>query len=291
MNDDWEYHPPVETHLLRSRHVAQTYKIEVMQPARKRGEEARFPVIYATDGNLHFDALKCISWDMQRFPHEAPRYILVGIGYPGDSPVAGSLLRARDLTFPGHPEAKVHPLPIEGVAMAQEGTKDFFGAADFQRFIAEELIPFVDERYETIPGDRTFFGHSGGGGFGLHTLLTRSELFKNYIICSPNVVFSGELPGGPRYEDYDFLLRDARAFIASGKPLNGIRLYMAVGAEEEFDPVFASWQLTSGFYRMAALLKAAKIPGLTLTAEAIPNASHVTVWPTAFIRGMRAAFT
>src|SRR5687768_10090159 len=41
--------PPVETHLIRSRHVQQTFKVQVMRPARKKGSAERFPVVYVTD--------------------------------------------------------------------------------------------------------------------------------------------------------------------------------------------------------------------------------------------------
>ena len=39
---------------------------------------------------------------------------------------------------------------------------------------------------------------------------------------------------------------------------------------------------------MAALLEAARIPGLTLTTEVFPAETHMTVWPMAFIHGVRA---
>jgi uncharacterized protein len=287
-HDGWEYFRPVQTHLIRSKYVKQTFKVQVMDPARKRGERVRFPVVYATDGNLAFDALKGISYSIQR--SAAPRFILVGIGYPGDSPLAGELLRARDLTFPGHPYGRIEHLPIEDVARVEEGSKDFFGAEDFQRFISEELIPFIDGRYDTLAGDRTYYGHSGGGGFGLYTLFTRPELFKNYIISSPNVVFNGEAPGGERYDNYDFLLRDARKFVESGKRLPAIRLYMSVGTAEEFEPGLDRWQLTSGFYRMAAILNGPAVPGLDLMTETLEGETHLTVWPLAFIHGVQAVY-
>jgi predicted alpha/beta superfamily hydrolase len=285
-----EYIPAVDVHVFRSKYVAQTFKVQVMLPACRKGEQTAFPVVYVTDGNFAFDVLRGISCGMQRSQHDAPRFILVGIGYPHESPFAGAVLRARDFTFPLYPKLRVEPPAMEGVLVPEEGTKSFGGAEDFQEFIAQELIGRIDSQYPTVPGDRTYFGHSGGGGFGLFTLFTRPELFNNYIVSSPGLIFDGESSAGVHYDDYDFLLRYARGFIRSGKSLPGKRLYMSVGAEEEFEPNLESWRLTSSFYRMAALMKKGTIPGLELTTEVFPGATHMTVWPTAYIRGIQAVF-
>jgi predicted alpha/beta superfamily hydrolase len=285
--EDWLYVPAVETHLFPSRHVEQIFKVQVMQPAQTRGEQRRFPVVYATDGNFAFDALKGISYSIQAFARDAPPFILVGIGYPSDSPFGGFMLRARDMTFPQYPRLNLVPPRIEDVPVAREGAKSFYGSADFQHFIAEELIPFIDERYATSPGDRAYFGHSLGGGFGLHTLFSEPGLFRNYIVSSPGLIYHGDAAPGFHYEDYDFVLEEARGFIASGRSLDGIRLYMSVGGEEEFELDMPQWQLTSSFYRMARLMKAAAIPGLELTTEVLSGETHMTAWPTAFSRGIR----
>lgn len=70
--EDLLYFPAVETHLIRSKHVQQTFKIQVMQPGRKKKEAARFPVVYATDGNWTFDMFKAISYLLQMSEHDAP---------------------------------------------------------------------------------------------------------------------------------------------------------------------------------------------------------------------------
>jgi uncharacterized protein len=283
-----EYFPAVETLLISSKRVRQTFKIQIMRPAQRRGTTAKFPVVYATDGNSTFDALKGISYSLQS-SERSVRFILVGIGYPGDCPDAGTILRGRDMTFPAYPQLSMTPPPVEGVLEADEGSKNFHGAEDFQRFIHEELIPLIDEKYEAIPGDRTYFGHSLGGGFGLFTLFTRSDLFRNYIISSPGLIFHGESSAGAQYDNYDFVLREARNFIVSKGSLHDVSLYMSVGGEEEFETDLVQWQLTSSFYRMARLMKAAAIPGLRLTTELISGETHLTVWPISFMHGIRIA--
>lgn len=286
--DDGYYLPPIETHLIPSKHVAQTFKIQIMQPLRKPGQQERFPVVYATDGNLSFDMLMGISRLIQTYQYDAPRFILVSIGYPGESPWAGAALRVRDLTFPGYPRMLIKPPPVSGVLTAPAGTKDYYGAEDFQQFISTELIPFIDTQYPVAPGDRTYFGHSAGGGFGVYTLFTRPDLFRNYILSSPGLIYHGKTSAGIQYDNHELAPQYARDFIASGRTLPDVRVYMSVGTEEEFEPGVEQWQLTSSFYRMARLLKAASIPGLTLHTETFPGETHMTVWPMAFIHGVRA---
>src|SRR5687767_7794990 len=114
---------PPETHLIRSTHVAQTFKVQVMRPTRKKGESAKFPVVYATDGNLTFDVLKGISYGLQLSEEVAPRFLLVGIGYPSDSPWAGAILRGRDLTSPGFPRISRKPPHGTGYCCPKRGQR------------------------------------------------------------------------------------------------------------------------------------------------------------------------
>lgn len=283
-----EYFPADESHLIASKFVAQTFRIDVMPPPQKRGSSQRHPVVYVTDGNAVFDMFKGICRIMQSGGREWPPFFLVSIGYPVDSPAGGELLRGRDLSFPGFPDYFTGlEWPWEGV-VSPEGKKKIGGAEDFQRFIAEELIPLIDGKYRTVVGDRVYFGHSAGGGFGLFTLLTRSDLFRRYIISSPTLTYHGETPSGERYENHDFMLERFREFASSGKTLDGVRLHMSVGGKEELDPLVANWRFTSSFFRMVALMKARPVQGLELTTEVLVEHSHLSAWPCAFINGIRA---
>jgi uncharacterized protein len=290
-NGGQTYFPLGDTHFIRSNHVRQTYKVQVMLPMQRRGETRRFPVVYTTDGNAIFDVFRGLSWLMQAYRPDAPAFILVAIGYPGDAPVTGEILRGRDLTFPGCPNwFSGFEVPWEGIPAPEDNTKDFGGGEDFRRFIGDELIPFIDEHYETFPGDRTYFGHSVGGAFGLFILFTQTRLFKNYIVSSPALAYHGETAGGMHYDGHDFMLRRAQEFITESKSLAGIRLYMSVGTEEELEPLIANWHFTSSFYRMTAYLRMAAIPDLKLMTEVFAGETHATVWPLAFMHGVQAVF-
>lgn len=291
MTERQMYFPSIEAHLMPSRHVDQTFRIQVMRPFQDRNESRRFPVVYLTDGNALFDVCKGISALIQTFKPASPPFMLVAIGYPSESPVAGELLRGRDLTFEGCPdfftgfkffrewEDVLHPKP---------GTRQFGGAESLQRFISEELFPFIETRYEAAPGGRTYFGHSVGGAFGLFTLFTHPALFSNYIVSSPTVTYCGTTPSGVRYDNHDFMIDRARRFIAEGHSLHGRSLYVSVGTEEEYEPQLLNWRFTSGFYRLVGVLQGATTLGLRMTAEALPGESHASACPIAFSHGIRA---
>jgi len=293
LGSDREYFPSTETHLLASKCVSQVFKIQVMRPLQASSSNRRFPVVYATDGNAVFDMFKGLCGVLQAFNPQWPRFILVTIGYPGDSPVAGELLRGRDMTFAGCPDY-FSGFPLFGrwsdVLTPEPGSQYFGGAEAFQRFIAEELIPLVDRDYETLPEDRTYFGHSLGAGFGLFMLFSQTSLFRRYVLSSPTLSYHGETPSGVSYRNHDFLLDRAREFLTGDPSLQGVKLYLSVGTQEEFEPLIANWRFTSSFYRLVALFKSTTTAGFAPITEVFSGERHATVWPIAFMHGIQALF-
>jgi enterochelin esterase-like enzyme len=287
----------VETHLLRSERIKQTFKIQVAQPAMRKNETRRFPVVYVTDGNWVFDMFKSISWLLQMTTDDAPPFILVSIGYPSDEFHAGMVLRLRELTYPPYMNVDFKAVldilkkgeigNYEGMLLPEEGAKFIHGGENFRRFISEDVVPLIDRTYPTSPGERTYFGHSGGGYFGLYTLFTESSLFKNYIVSSPGLLYHGTGPDGVSYHYYDPGLQMLRTFLESGKSLEGISLYMSAGGEEEYERMLGAWQMLSGFYQFAKTVKNAQIPGLKFMTEVVAGETHNTVWPIAFIHGVQ----
>ncbi len=45
----------------------------------------------------------------------------------------------------------------------------------------------VEADYPIDPANRTLMGHSWGGVFGLYSLFRDPLLYKNYLICSPDL--------------------------------------------------------------------------------------------------------
>ena len=55
------------------------------------------------------------------------------------------------------------------------------GGAHFLAFLHEELFPFINARYRTVPDDRTLSCYSYGGTFGVFTLFNRPETFQRLL--------------------------------------------------------------------------------------------------------------
>lgn len=285
-----DYLEPVEAHLIASTKVDQTFQIMVMTPAQAPGEDTFFPVIYATDANQFFAALCAMALGLQRNRQDVTRFILVGIGYPGDNPFAGSLLRGRDFTFDGYPAVGGRRPRLAGIAPLPEGAPCFGGADAFKAFLREELIPFIERHYRAAPDKRCYYGHSAGGGFGLYTLFTEPALFNSYIIASPGVTYHGETWSGVRYDNHEFLLDRAGAFLKQRGTLPRVSLHLSVGGQEEFEKEVEPWRVTSSAYRLASMLAAAELPGLDLHFEVLHGETHMSTWPIAFMHGVRALF-
>lgn len=274
--------PDVVLHLIESKHVDQVYRIQVMQPLQKAGEDERFPALYLTDANLSFDMAKGISHLLQ-VSGQVRRYILVGIGYAAENPFAGSILRCRDFTSPRRPAIPDLPRtsPIAGVPGLEVGAKQWHGAEQFLAFIRGELVPLIESTYPVIPGDRAYAGYSMGGGLGLHALFSKPDLFTRYLIASPSISYDGN----------DYGIDEAKEFIASGKLLDA-RVFMTVGELEEIDAdeSVARPQFVSSVCRLAALLRKAQIPGLDMSCRIFPGETHASVWPIAFTHGVQTLF-
>ncbi|MGH7024314.1 MAG: alpha/beta hydrolase [Caulobacteraceae bacterium] len=105
--------------------------------------------------------------------------VVVGVGYDADM-LTTLRLRTRDLTPPA-PADKY----LEMAAMM--GT-EFGGADAFLSFLLDDLIPEVRRRApEASETRRVLFGHSLGGLFAAHALLTRPESFETFVASSPSL--------------------------------------------------------------------------------------------------------
>lgn len=270
----------VREHLISSKHVAQTYRIRVWLPMRRADDSERFPVVYSTDSDDYFDGLTALAKHLH-IHAETPRFILVGIGY--EHPRAAPVLRMRDLLTHSirksfHSEVMqlaASPIidHIDDPRVATETTD----ANDFLEFIHSELIPFINERYATVPVEDSYFGYSAGGAFGFHTLFTRPEVFKRYVLGSPATSCRG----------HHFGIETARAFIESGRSLSA-KVFVSMGELEEFKRGFGQFELVSGYILMVKYLRAAAIPGLDLSTQIFPGETHSVAWSLAFTRGLRA---
>ncbi|SDZ41043.1 hypothetical protein SAMN05421736_11211 [Evansella caseinilytica] len=139
-----------------------------------------YPVIYYLDGNSVFGTVV----EAMRIQSAKPEKtgvvpaVIVGIGYPTDSPFSPA--RFYDYTIT-RGEIPMRSKP-DGTAWPDQG-----GAEEFLSFIEEELKPKIHRTYPTDPSKQALFGHSLGGLFVLYALFAKPAAFRTYIAGSPSI--------------------------------------------------------------------------------------------------------
>jgi predicted alpha/beta superfamily hydrolase len=135
-------------------------------PGYDKGSD-RYPVLYLTDGDRHIGHTST-TVEYLAGHGRMPEMIVVGIGNTD---------RTRDLTptkASMQEGGRVMELPTSG------------GADKFLEFIDKELIPLVEKSYRTQPY-RVFAGHSFGGLFAMHALVSKPDLFHAVISVAPSL--------------------------------------------------------------------------------------------------------
>jgi predicted alpha/beta superfamily hydrolase len=153
--------------VIKSQVLGEERTVLVRVPAGYARGDARFPVLYMTDGDAHIQHTSATVQFLAR-NNRMPEMIVVGVTNTD---------RTRDLTptrveqLPGNPNAR---FPTSG------------GADKFLKFFETELIPHIESKYRTLPF-RALAGHSLGGLFAVHAMTSKPELFNSYIAVSPSL--------------------------------------------------------------------------------------------------------
>jgi uncharacterized protein len=191
-----------ETFVVPSTVMRENRRVMVSLPESYGRTSSGYPVLYLLDGSSHIVHGGALVQYLVTARNRIPEMIVVAL--PNTN-------RNRDMT-PGA------------------------GATQFQKYLAEELIPWVDQKYRTVP-ERVVFGHSLSASFAVHTLLNRPTLFTGYIAAS-----------APLWR-YDSLARDMRLGLARAAEA-GAAIYLTVGELE-------TENIRKGVQEFAAALRAA----------------------------------
>ncbi|MEP5611762.1 MAG: alpha/beta hydrolase-fold protein [Cyclobacteriaceae bacterium] len=122
-----------------------------------------YPVLYLLDGDGHFYSVMGMIKQLSTTNGNTvvPEMVIVGI--PNTD-------RLRDLT-PTH---------------VGDSTSSSGGGDNFTSFIEKELIPYIDDKYPTT-SYRTMIGHSLGGLMAIDVLISKPDLFENYVAIDPSL--------------------------------------------------------------------------------------------------------
>jgi predicted alpha/beta superfamily hydrolase len=242
-----------ETITLPSKIMGEERTILVSTPPGYEQSSQSYPVLYMTDGNAHLSHTRG-TVDFLARNGLMPQVIVVGVNNTD---------RTRDLS-PTHIASRT----INGRVFESPTSG---GASKFLDFFEQELFPYVDANYRTMPL-RLFTGHSFGGLFALNAFFTRPEMFDAVLAVSPSLNW-----------DEDFPIRQAKSFLDGRDELNET-LFVAMANEEEGDPA------PTLLDRLEQALAAADAEGFDWEVMRMPDETHGSVVLRAHYWGLRYVF-
>ena len=287
--------PNTEIRTIRSKHIDQEFRLLVARPFVRPGTASKFPVIYLLDADMSFPLARQVALSLQS-GQELPPVLIVGIGYPGGLR-EGMQLRTRDYTPTADPVFTKYAERWGGSGSSPGSSGR---AADFLRFLREELKPFIEADYPVDPGDSTIFGVSFGGLFATYTLLTEPDTFQRYVIGSPSLwwdgraIFETEAAFAKGHQDLP-----ARVFIAAGgrETAEHEEAALAKIPEEQRRPMLEFQEAIGGGAQMIEViepfvdrLSKRGYPSLDLSLYIFPDETHASVPPMTLSRGLKVVF-
>jgi predicted alpha/beta superfamily hydrolase len=242
-----------ETITLQSKVMGEERTILVSTPPGYQQTTEAFPVLYMTDGDQHLTHTRG-TVDFLAANGLIPQLIIVGVTNTD---------RTRDLT-----PTRVETREVNGREM-QYPTSG--GAGTFLDFFENELFPFVDGHYRTLPM-RLFSGHSFGGLFALNAFFERPQMFRAVLAISPSLNWDGDTP-----------IRQATSF-SEKRAVANATLFVAMADEEEGDP------RPNLLDRLEAALAASKAQDFRWQVMRMPDENHGSVVLRAQYWGLRDVF-
>ncbi|MBU2874387.1 hypothetical protein KO508_10265 [Marinobacter salexigens] len=260
--------PGAQAFMLESPETGRDYLIQVSVPDAPPPDTG-YPVLYLLDGNAYLPLMQVARDTVTReSPSEAGNPLLiVAIGYP-DADRFAFEQRAADYTPPGAARNR---------AEGQHG-----GATRFLAFINTRLKPEIARRFQVDPDKEALFGHSFGGLFVTHVLMTAPESFERYIAISPSLWWYGDDPLRALSE-YDLAV-DTEVGVAPRLLIGVGSLEQTPGESERGTPkaeVRRSRAMVDNVGLMAEWLDSLH-PDWDIQAKSFPGENHGSVmWPAA----------
>ncbi|MCZ8130444.1 MAG: alpha/beta hydrolase-fold protein [Steroidobacteraceae bacterium] len=156
---------------------------------------------------------------------ELPPSVAVSVGYPLDAPVPFLVARNEDLTPLPWPEwDRLYGKVLGGLACPPSGRADAFLAV-----LTEELKPALEGEFGIDPRTWTLVGHSLGGLFATHALLSSPAAFRRYLAVGSS--FWWRRPS---------MFERAESFGRATEPVE-VDFYVAAGEFETADSFRQQW--------------------------------------------------
>jgi len=238
-----------DTFTLDSPALGETRRINVyLPPGYAEVPAEKFPVLYMPDGGLAEDFLHVAGLVEVLVGDNSMRpFILVGIE---------NTQRRRDLTGPtDNPEDR-------------KIAKVVGGSAAFRKFIRDELMPRIRQRYRTT-AETGIVGESLAGLFVVETFFVEPDLFDTYLAFDPSLWWNRQQ-----------LVNSAAERLAA-QP--GLRKTLWLASSDEPGIVKPTTQL-------AGILAKSAPAGLRWHHEPMPEEQHSTIYHPAALKAFRDVF-
>jgi predicted alpha/beta superfamily hydrolase len=232
----------VKNDSIQSDVLKQNRKISIFLPEGYDAKDSKFPVIYVLDAD-------------GRDQHIVPtaRFLFVNGKMP-KAIIVGVFNIDRNHDF----------LPDSSKSANTGG-----GADNFVSFFKNELIPYINRNFKT-DAFRVLVGHSYGGVFTMHALLTDPDLFDAYIAIDPSFWYKNQMQVKTAREEFLKTKNWNKSIFITGREGNGMK--------------------EMGITAMEKVLKASAPKDLSWKIAAYPNEDHGSVPFKSVYDGLRYIF-
>lgn len=235
---------------LKSTVLGEDRIVLVRTPVGYETNKESYPVLYMTDGDAHLSHTAATIEFLTR-NGRIPELIVVGITNTD---------RTRDLS----PTKSTQKNPAGELQFPTSG-----GADNFLKFFETELIPEIEKTYRVQPY-RVLAGHSLGGLFTVHAMVSKPGLFNSYVAVSPSLQWENQVT-----------LKRAEEFLKNQKQLN-VSLFTSLGNEPG--------AIGESFDSFREVLAKTNIKGFAWQAERMDDEDHGSVVLRSHYAGLRKVY-
>ncbi|HEY9274171.1 alpha/beta hydrolase [Achromobacter sp.] len=236
-----------------------------LPPSYAKQPQRRYPVLYVTDADYAFPIIRQLGRRLNVEGPQIEEFILVGLSYgKGED---GGVSRQRDYTPTPNGPSTAPANAIHGQALA------------YQRYLRDQVKPYITARYRTDPAKALFLGHSYGALLGAQILFTEPGMFNSYILGSPSLWY-----------DKRYALKLEARYAQQHQDLTA-NVYLYVGAYEALRKGDRRYNQTVDMVAdnraLEAALRDRKYPGLKLKSVILDDEDHLSVAPRGFTQALK----
>jgi hypothetical protein len=239
---------------IKSEFVNDAFLIKSYIPANPPTPKDSLPILFVLDADMSFamtyDIVRWLRWG-----REIPEVAIIGIAY-GKTQADWWQKRSRDYTTCPDRTEVWGKWELAG------------GGENFIKFMENELFPYIKNQYNLKSSNRTIIGLSLGGLLCTDILFLKPNLFKNYIIAGPALLWN----------DKQVFKREDN-YAQENKNLDVV-VYTSVGSLDN-KTILNPWK---DFNNM---VMQRNYENLNFKTEIIENETHLSMFPAALTKGLK----